>query len=292
VNGARRLLLSGVALTGLLALVAVASHAHRPGGGSGAGTAHAPRLLFEYAASVMFVLFPVGAIVVLWVLSLGRHQRLLERGGSVRRQALQVLSVLLVVLPVLLLVRHFAQRGGGRGSGRGLVGTGSTATTPAPRGGDGGTAHFHWLAALVVASLLLALVAGLVAAIVWRRRHGAEWDREAELTAALDEVLVDTLDDLRAERDPRRAVIGAFRRLETTFAAHDVARDPAETPRQYVERALDRLGVSAASLRRLTLLYERAKFSRHTIDATMKDDAIDALAGVRAELEADRVVAA
>jgi hypothetical protein len=124
-----------------------------------------------------------------------------------------------------------------------------------------------------------------VALVLWKRRHGAAWEREAELTAALDEVLADTLDDLRAERDPRRAVIGAYARLERTFAAHDVAREPSETPREYVDRALDRLGVSAFAVRRLTQLYERAKFSPHEIDAAMKDDAIDALAGLREELE-------
>ena len=35
-SGARKLMLSGIALIALLALVAVASHAHRPGGGNGA----------------------------------------------------------------------------------------------------------------------------------------------------------------------------------------------------------------------------------------------------------------
>jgi hypothetical protein len=35
----------------------------------------------------------------------------------------------------------------------------------------------------------------------------------------------------------------------------------------------------------LTNLYERAKFSRLEIDESMKADAIDALAGLRAELE-------
>jgi hypothetical protein len=87
-------------------------------------------------------------------------------------------------------------------------------------------------------------------------------------------------------------VIGAYARLERTFAAHDVARDPSETPREYVDRALDRLGVSTVAVRRLTLLYERAKFSPHEIDASMKDDAIDALAGLRAELEAGAEAAA
>ena len=47
-------------------------------------------------------------------------------------------------------------------------------------------------------------------------------------------------------------------------------------------------------MRRLTDLFSRAKFSPHEIDAGMKDDAIDALAGLRAELEhkEEEVVAA
>ena len=43
--------------------------------------------------------------------------------------------------------------------------------------------------------------------------------------------------------------------------------------------------MSASSARGLTELYERAKFSPHAIEKTMKDDAIVALAGLRAELE-------
>ena len=57
-------------------------------------------------------------------------------------------------------------------------------------------------------------------------------------------------------------------------------------------RALDTLGVSGASVQQLTKLYERAKFSRLEIDEGMKDDAIDALAGLRSELEPEAARAA
>jgi hypothetical protein len=46
------------------------------------------------------------------------------------------------------------------------------------------------------------------------------------------------------------------------------------------------------AVKRLTQLYERAKFSPHEIDAAMKDDAIDALAGLRAELDCETEAAA
>jgi hypothetical protein len=281
-SGSRRLVLSGIALTALLAVVALASHAHRPGGGTGGGSAQTPKLLFEYGATVMFILMPFGILTVLWVASFGRRQKLLE-GGSVGSQFRTIFTFALVAIPIAFLIRHFVtihanpKQTGAGGSG---LGNGNAKL----QSDHAATGHFHWVVALIVGLALFILVASLAAAVVWKRMHGDDWEREAALSAALDEVLADTLDDLRAERDPRRAVIRAFARMEKTFAAHNVEREPSETPREYVERALDRLGVSSASVRQLTNLYERAKFSRLEIDETMKADAIDALAGLRAEL--------
>ena len=281
-SGSRRLVLSGIALTALLAVVALASHAHRPGGGTGGGSAQTPKLLFEYGATVMFILMPFGILTVLWVASFGRRQKLLE-GGSVGSQFRTIFTFALVAIPIAFLIRHFVtihanpKQTGAGGSG---LGNGNAKL----QSDHAATGQFHWVVALIVGLALFILVASLAAAVVWKRMHGDDWEREAALSAALDEVLADTLDDLRAERDPRRAVIRAFARMEKTFAAHNVEREPSETPREYVERALDRLGVSSASVRQLTNLYERAKFSRLEIDETMKADAIDALAGLRAEL--------
>jgi hypothetical protein len=289
-SGARRLVLSGAALTALLALVAVASHAHRPGGGSGGGTAHTPQLVFAYVASALFVLFPVAALIVIWVASLRRRQRLLEGAGQYRWREFRVLLlVCLIGLPAVFFGRHFVHYGSPRQQINSNPGIDAPSTE---RNGPRGSAQFQWLPALAVGSILVAGAAGSVALVIWKRRRGADWQHEADLTAALDEVLADTLDDLRAEKSPRRAVIRAYARMERTFAAHDVEREPHETSREYVDRALDRLGVSTAAVRRLTALYERAKFSSHAIDASMKDEAIDALAGLRAELEADGQVAA
>ena len=288
-SSGRRLVLSGIALTALLAVVAVASHAHRPGGGSGGGTADAPKLIFEYAASVAFVLFPFAVVAVLWIVSLGRRQKLLATHGSQWQQVRSLLLIALLGLPAILVVRHFFHYDSAQQQSNASPGAAQAAPPP-----DAATStpEFQWLPALVVGSIIFALIAGVIVAIVWKRRRAADWEQEAALSAALDEVLADTLDDLRAERDPRRAVIAAFARMEKTFAAHRVAREAAETPREYVERALDRLGVSVSSVRQLTGLYERAKFSRLAIDDSMKRDAIDALAGLRAELESEARLAA
>ena len=73
--------------------------------------------------------------------------------------------------------------------------------------------------------------------------------------------------------------------MERTLAARGVPRERFEAPVEYLARVLDLVQVSSHSIRRLTSLFERARFSPHEIDARMKDDAIDALAGLRTELE-------
>lgn len=159
--------------------------------------------------------------------------------------------------------------------------TGTTkglATSPAQQ------AQFQWLPVLILASLVLGVAAVIAFALYRRRLHGDQWDEEAAFLAALDEVLADTLDDLRAERDPRKAVIRTYARMEKLFAAHGVPRDESEAPLEYVARVLARLQVSSYSVNRVTQLFSRAKFSPHEIDAGMKDEAIEALEGLRAEL--------
>ena len=290
-NRAQRLLLSGVALTALLAAVAVASRAHRPGGGSGGGSADTGRVVFEYAASVMFVLFPLGALFVLWVLSMGRRQKLIEDTGLAperrdRAHDRRADPAGDAARAALHQVRR--RRRGEAAGGAGHADERPCWTEPA----QNKQPEFQWLPALIVGSLIFGVAGAGAIAVVLKRQRGADWDREAELMHALDEVLGDTLEDLRAERDPRKAVIGAYARMEKLFAAHQVPREEAETPQQYVERVLARLQVSSFAVRRLTELYERARFSPHTVDAGMKDDAIAALEGLRAELNADTAVAA
>src|SRR3954454_21224663 len=97
-TGVRKLLFSGVALTGLLAVVAVASRAHRPGGGSGAGAAHTPRLLLEYAAGLMVVMMPIGGLIRFWALAKSRRQKVLSGQASWARSMVMVI----VMVPLFI----------------------------------------------------------------------------------------------------------------------------------------------------------------------------------------------
>ncbi len=155
---------------------------------------------------------------------------------------------------------------------------------PPPRLGDGSSSHlefhFAWIPVLVVVWLAATAVAAFV--LSSRRRRTA--DREPALAAELATAIDVSLDDLRAEPDPRRAVIAAYARLERVLAAHGQPRHTSDTPEEHVSRALGALAVDRRALRRLEELYLRAKFSQHRVDARMKDDAIGALERVRDEL--------
>ena len=297
-SGARKLLLSGAALTALLAFVAIASRAHRPGGGTGGGDAHAPTLIGDYLATIALIIMPIGAVIVVWGLANRRRQQRLSGKTDWRRTLVAVafISALLSVAVFAAEKRQEGRQARGNAGATALAGPlGPTglrqrqkprAETPPHR------AEWSWLPVLVLGSLLLGIVVTTGIAVAHGRRNREALDEEAQLARALDDVLSDSLDDLRAERDPRKAVIRAYAHMEKTFGAYGVPREEHETPLEYVARVLDSLRVSSFAVRRLVQLFERAKFSPHTIETSMKDDAIEALAGLRAELEHDSMEAA
>jgi hypothetical protein len=96
----------------------------------------------------------------------------------------------------------------------------------------------------------------------------------------------DAIDDLEAEPDARRAVIAAYARMEGVLTRHGLRRLPSETSLEYLRRVLIGLTARGEPVKRLTSLFEQAKFSRHEIDGSMKHDAIGALREIRDDLQA------
>jgi hypothetical protein len=134
-------------------------------------------------------------------------------------------------------------------------------------------------------AVLVAIVVAVLAVRAWGRRRAQVQPDEEEpdvLVAALGE----SLEDLDREPDPRRAVIKAYDRMERALAEQGVARRLAETPLEYLRRALSAVHANQRSISRLTDLFEQARFSQHWIDAAMKQEAIGALSALRAELQA------
>jgi hypothetical protein len=143
---------------------------------------------------------------------------------------------------------------------------------------------FQW--PVLYATVALGAIA--VALFLFLRKTGVygQPPEGAEPTFAEDvaATITDAIDDLEAEPDARRAVIAAYARMEAAFARHGLTRAPSETAVEFLRRILVGLGSRTDPVARLTGLFEQAKFSGHEIDATMKDDAIDALRSIRADL--------
>jgi uncharacterized protein DUF4129 len=282
----RRLALAVGAVLILLAVVALASRGHRFVGGSG-GERRLSTGFTDYLVSLLLAFGVIALVTVSLVAKWGRvEQRSLGTGkrGFLRR-ALPWLFLVLVVVVLVVTRPHI--RLPGQGSDAGNAKSAATARGKLARKKEREVReqqhNLRWLpVGLVLGTALLAV--GAVGVARWQREREA--GEEPPLAEALSDVLGDTLDDLRAERDPRRAVIAAYARMERTLAAYGLPRRSFEAPLEYLARVLIELSASESSVRRLTDLFERAKFSRHEIDAPMKDEAIAALTSLRMELAA------
>ncbi|HLY86165.1 MAG TPA: DUF4129 domain-containing protein [Gaiellaceae bacterium] len=284
----RRLIALGLVVTALLAVVAIAAHGRPLGKGSGSsGGLPVSFWSWVFTTLVILLLFLAGAGLFA-VFAFRRERAEVE---SYQRRTLRSLAVLIgVAVFVFILGRHLNLHKLFHPNG----------TTTHNRSGSGAGAHgahiakpqhvqFRWEELVVVLVLLLAL-----AAVAWQARRqlgsGSRTRRVSPevLAAALDE----SLDDLRADPDLRRAIIAAYARMEAALAAAGVPRDPAEAPFEYLERALLALDTSAAAVHRLTDLFEWARFSQHEPEPAMRDEAVDALIAVRDELRASELTPA
>lgn len=108
-----------------------------------------------------------------------------------------------------------------------------------------------------------------------------EAQRLAAMRSALDEGLVALDAD---DADPRRAVIACWLRLEEAATAAGVAREVGDTATDVVLRLLRTHEVSVGALDNLAHVYHQARYARHEVDVSMRDEARAALAQLRHEL--------
>jgi hypothetical protein len=172
-----------------------------------------------------------------------------------------------------------------------------SATTGAPQPPDAARGLPEWLGS---AALILLAVVGVVGIVllIWailrdqakrrarrkgrRGAAGTSGPRTAEeLVAALDAGLEELSD---TDRDPRRAVIACWVRLEQAAAAAGTPRNPGDSPTDLVGRLLREQNVDAQVLAALLAVYREARYATHTVDDEMRRQAISALERLRADL--------
>jgi Domain of unknown function (DUF4129) len=176
--------------------------------------------------------------------------------------------------------------------------------TPGTAGPTGAAAEAsgglpEWIGTAAIAVLVVAGVV-VVALAVWavvrdrQRRRGRRSPRRGpgppeartqdELVAALDAGLEELSD---TDRDPRRAVIACWVRLEQAAAAAGTPRHAGDSPTDLVTRVLAEQRVDAESLAALAAVYREARYATHTVDDRMRGQARTALQRLRADLGAE-----
>ncbi|MGH2826729.1 MAG: DUF4129 domain-containing protein [Actinomycetota bacterium] len=174
---------------------------------------------------------------------------------------------------------------------RGLVGDAPPEGPDAvpPPGEGGGTTLVGWLATLVF-GMAVALVLSLLLVLIMPE-PGAIAGLASTPDDDVDEVAGGVelgLADLTSIDDPRAAVLACYLTMTTAFGRAGVIHRPSDTPFELLERALLARHVDGRSARRLTELFERAKFSHHQVDESTRREALGALRAVQRELEGDR----
>jgi hypothetical protein len=277
-------------VTLLLAVVAIAARG-RPLGSGGGGHGGLPLSFWDYVFTTVVILIVPLFVAGLFAAAFIRRQDTKKRSywQSMLRMFVfyaLILGLELLVVRHLHLPRHLQLHQPGETD---QLSPGQNQAHHHHHAAASRSPQFRWDELVVILGLLLAVAAGVAIAVMRSRREPRTRPETAEaLAAALDE----SLDDLRTDPDLRRAIIAAYARMEAVLAAAGIPRHPAEAPLEYVERALLSLDTSAGAVRRLTELFEWARFSHHEPEPSMRDDAVDALIAVRDELRDSELVPA
>jgi Domain of unknown function (DUF4129) len=273
----RLLLVAG----GLLLLLGVVAFASRSGFGHSSNTAPS-KAYVSYAFTIFLILFVamIPVTVYAWIMRARRGEGATRLSPGKRF----VRSILFVtVFSLLALIRHWLHL---------------TFHVPGQRAAHTAAHHAHgklpkqhvpadtapsfeWTVLWIALGLF---AVGMVAAVyLWRRYRIqlAPLQDFPDLSQDVADTIGDAIDDLEREPDPRRAVIAAYARMERVLGKHGLERRRSETAVEYMRRVLLGLTERGAAVERLTSLFERAKFSRHEIDAPMKAEAIGALQEIR-----------
>lgn len=269
----------------LLVVVALAGEARRV---SSEGVVHplGLRVIGDVVLSVLAMLLLAGMVLRLAVLLSRRGRQDAEDEQDVEVRPLAWWERLLAAalpIAVALLVAGLLARSMGDGSWLrdSLGGWGSS-------GGSGSLDPERSLGAgvdwLVVGAVAVLTVGVLTAVLATGGRRGPRVAPRARSEGvALAAVGAVGLEELLEEPDPRRAVIRAYGAMTAQLGVWGLPRRPSETPFEFLERTLVGLGASAGAARRLTVLFERARFSDHPITGAHKTEAVDALRRLHVE---------
>lgn len=277
-----RLAIVAVALLALLAVVAFAS---RSGLGHSQRATPTPGYV-NYAFTAFLILFVLAIPVAAYGFLLQAREGTPER-KSFRSRVIQNVLTLLFFLFLAFIVFYVKRHHGKlfQVDTSALKNAGDAIKSRPKHVRANYEPRFEWIVFWVaIVGLALTVLAAYIAHRRSKRRTAVPLDRGGGVAEELAATMSESIDDLEAEPDARRAVIAAYARMEAVLARNGLRRRPSETPLEYLRRILLGLTARADAVRQLTSLFEQAKFSRHDIDEAMKQGAIDALRTIRDDL--------
>jgi hypothetical protein len=133
--------------------------------------------------------------------------------------------------------------------------------------------------ALVVIAIIV--VVALYLSIRWRILEQPTGLDGIGRRAALSEAVDVSLEAIRGEPDPRRAVIAAYVAMERSLSRAGMGRHRSEAPLEYLRRVIAAPTGAGDDVRTVTLLFQHARFSQHAVEESMRSRAIDSLGRIR-----------
>jgi Domain of unknown function (DUF4129) len=122
------------------------------------------------------------------------------------------------------------------------------------------------------------------AVLIRRRRRRRDEAVQAEEPGALGRAVRASIAALESERDPRRAILRAFARMEQAFRDVEIERARDETASEFLGRTMRLLPVSAGAAAALTERFEEVRYSTHRVTEANRAQALASLQQVEREL--------
>jgi hypothetical protein len=168
---------------------------------------------------------------------------------------------------------------------QGLIGADPSAPAGPPPSEGLRSAHSVNLGWLLI-PIAVAVTILTPAAVVIRRRRlkRDEATMHAGEPGALGRAVQASIATLESERDPRRAILRAYARMERAFGDVEIVRARDETASEFLGRTRRRLPVSAGAAAALTERFEEVRYSTHQITEADRAQALASLHRVEREL--------
>jgi len=282
-SAARTAALAG-SLVALLVVVSVAARSGdhgraMPGGSLASAAGH------HAAVWVLLVIGPIAGVLGLGVFLYSQVVRRRDPALAVMRRKARRRLLVFVAIAIALEI-YYLRTGHNPLSFLHIRNPLANVSPPPPAKGHphaaapgNGFATVDWAIAGVTWLLIVAAVI-----VVYRRMRRTEELEDGAAPLELEDDLPDTrLARLRAEKDPRRAVIGAYALMDRLMADRALGRRRSEAPVEYLGRMTLAGYGRITALGRLTRLYARARFSTHPVDTGMQAEAVDAVEAIAAE---------